>query len=99
MKCPTCGRDKRSNPQNARLHKLFTEIAANLPAKDGLYHPMLWWKANMVAEWIGFDEYKKVTGETFYSLKHTSSLTTDEFNDFMMRVEEYANNRGVYLDE
>ena len=53
----------------------------------------------MVAEWIGFDEYKKVTGETFYSLKHTSSLTTDEFNDFMMRVEEYANNRGVYLDE
>ncbi len=98
-KCPVCGRDKkRSLPQNARLHALFTEIAANVKAKDGLYHHMEWWKVMCKDRWLGYVEFKRPDGETIYQLKSTSDCTVDELNEFMTKVEVFAAEKGVWVE-
>ena len=99
-RCPKCGQKKRrSIPQNARLHKLFTELAANVKAKDGLYHPHQWWKAVCKDRWLGYDEFVKPDGETVYALRSTANCTVDELNIFMAEVEKYASERGVWLQD
>lgn len=99
-RCQCCGQVKRRTlPQNARLHKLFTEIAANVKAKDGLYHPAMWWKTMCKAEWLGFDEFQRPDGETIYVLKSTANLDVEELNEFMNQVEKYAAERGVWLSD
>ncbi len=99
-RCTACGQiKKRSGEQNRRLHKLFTELAANVQAKDGLYHPAAWWKVMCKDRWLGYDEYAKPDGTTIYKLRETSGLDVAELNEFMREVELFANQRGVYLDE
>lgn len=99
-RCPTCGQiKKRSLEQNKRLHALFSEIAANVKAKDGLLHPAAWWKAMSVDRWLGYDEFVKSDGTIVYVLKRTSELDVKELNDFMNEVERFANNMGIYLQE
>ena len=99
--CPTCGqRKKRSIPQNARLHKLFTEISSNLTAKDGLYHSHQWWKVMMKDHFLGYEpEYRRPDGKVIEVLRSTADLSVDELNEFMTQVEMYANERGVYLED
>lgn len=98
-RCPTCGQIKRrSSEQNRRLHKLFTEMAAQLKAKDGLQHHYLWWKAMCKDRWLGYDEFK-LDGKIVYQLRSTSELDVTELNEFMAQVEQYANSRGVYLED
>lgn len=99
-KCKCCGQEpRRSLPQNNRLHLLFTEIAANVMAKDGLYHPALWWKVMCKHQWLGYDEFKLPNGETVYSMRSTADLHVDELNKFMERVERFAAEKNVWLQD
>lgn len=99
-RCPHCNQVKRRTlPQNKRLHALFTEIAAHVKAKDGLYHPAMWWKVMTKAEWLGFDEYQRPDGETVYVLKSTANLDVEELTEFMNQVEKFAAEKGVWLEE
>lgn len=99
-RCPTCGqRKKRSNPQNARLHSLFTLLQDNVKAADGQFHHLQWWKAMCKAQWLGFDEYRRPDGEAIQVLRSTSECDVAELNEFMSKVEAYCAQRGVWLDE
>lgn len=99
-KCKECGQEpKRSLPQNNRLHLLFTEIAANVMAKDGLYHPALWWKVCAKNEWLGYNEYRLPNGKVIYDLKSTADCTIAELNEFMAKVERFAATKGVWLQD
>ena len=98
-RCPTCGqRKKRSLPQNARLHKIFTEIAANLTASDGLYHSAQWWKVMSKDRWLGYEDYRNAKGDSVMVLRSTADCDVEELNNFMAKVEEYAIGRGIWLD-
>ena len=99
-RCPTCNRSlKRTLPQNDRLHKLFTEIAANCKAADGEYHPAAWWKIMAKDRWLGYNEYRRPDGKLITELKSTADCTVEELTDFMNEVERDAARRGVYLDD
>ena len=99
-RCPTCGQSqKRSLPQNARLHKLFTMMSEQLKGKDGLYHPTMYWKVLSKDKWLGYDEVQHPDGRIIYALKSTANLTVDELNSFMNEVERYCALRGIYLQE
>lgn len=98
-RCTTCGqRKKRSLPQNARLHKIFTEIAANLTASDGLHHSSQWWKVMCKDRWLGYDEFTTANGSKVTVLKSTADCDVEELNKFMAKVEEYAIGRGIWLE-
>ena len=99
-RCPTCGNvPKRSLPQNARLHKLFTMMSEQLKGKDGLYHPTMYWKVLSKDKWLGYDEVQHPDGRIIYALKSTANLTVDELNSFMNEVERYCALRGIYLQD
>jgi hypothetical protein len=98
-RCPTCGQSqKRSLPQNARLHKLFMLMAENFKGKDGLYHPHQWWKVMCKDRWLGYNEYEGANG-IIYALKSTAELSVEELNTFMNEVEKFCAERGVYLQD
>jgi len=99
-RCPTCGaRKKRTLPQNARLHALFTQLAANVTGKDGLYHPAQWWKVMCKDRWLGYDEYRRPDGSVITVMRSTADCDVEELTNFMNEVERYAAGRGVYLDD
>lgn len=98
--CPSCGQSqRRSLPQNARLHKLFTMMSEQLKGKDGLYHATMYWKVLSKDQWLGYDEVQHPDGRTIYALKSTANLSVEELNNFMNEVERYCALRGVYLQD
>jgi hypothetical protein len=99
QKCPTCGQiARRSNPQNNRLHLLFQAISEKVVGADGLLHHAMWWKIVMKDRWLGYNEVV-TNGKTVYSLRGTADLTVEELNNFMDRVEQYAAEHGIYLQD
>jgi len=78
---------------------LFAEIAEKVKAKDGKYYPLQWWKCMLVDRYLGYDEYLRPDGTTLYVMKHTSSLSVEDLNAFMDRVEKFAAERNVWLQD
>ena len=98
--CPACGqRKRRSLPQNARLHTIFTRIAESVKAKDGEYHSAMWWKVMLKSHFLGFVEFRKPDGAVIQVLISTADLDVEALNKFMTQVEVFAAQRGVYLDD
>ena len=98
--CQLCGQSqRRSLPQNSRLHKLFQLMAEGLKGKDDLYHPNQWWKTMCKHYFLGYNEYAAPDGQTIYALKSTADLSVEELNNFMNEVERYCAMRGVYLQD
>ena len=98
--CQLCGQSqRRSLPQNSRLHKLFQLMAESLKGKDGLHHPHQWWKVMAKDQWLGYNEFTAPDGRTIYALKSTADLSVEELNNFMNEVERYCALRGVYLQD
>jgi hypothetical protein len=99
-KCKVCGQEpKRSLPQNNRLHLLFTEIAANVMASDNLYHPAMWWKVMFKDRWLGYNEYRTSSGKVITELKSTADCNVAELNEFMERVERWAAEHDIWLQD
>ena len=97
--CPTCGNvPRRSLPQNNRLHLLFQAISEKVKGADGLLHHAMWWKIVIKDRWLGYNEVVS-NGKTIYSLRGTADLTVEELNNFMDRVERYAAEHEVYLQD
>jgi hypothetical protein len=100
MKCKECGQEpKRSLPQNNRLHLLFAEIADNVKAADGEYHNHHWWKVMFKDRWLGYNEYRTSSGKLITELKSTADCKVDELNDFMARVERFAAQNNIWLQD
>ena len=100
LKCPTCNQvPRRSLPQNNRLHLLFDAISRKVVADDKLLHHALWWKTVMKDRWLGYNEIVASNGKVIYSLRGTADLTIEELNNFMERVERYAAEHGIYLQD
>ena len=45
------------------------------------------------------DDVTLPDGKVIHRAKSSSDLTTDEFNEFMGKVEEFAMERDIYLDQ
>lgn len=99
-RCPTCGSvPKRSLPQNNRLHLLFQAISEKVLAADKLLHHPQWWKVVMKDRWLGYNETPRSDGTIIYSLRGTADLSVEELNAFMEKVEHFAAERGIYLQD
>ncbi len=53
----------------------------------------------MKAQWLGFNEYKKSNGDIIYELKSTADCNVAELNDFMARVERWAAEHDIWLQD
>jgi hypothetical protein len=97
--CPTCHRRlRRSNPQNARLWLLYHVLSEKLPMRGETYSADSWhcWAKS---KFLGCTETKLPNGKIIILPNSTADLDVAEFNDYMTRLEAWANEHGVWLDE
>lgn len=98
-RCPTCHRlHKRSHPQNARYWLLLHAIADKVRPL-GVEHSAEIWHEYFKSRYIGCDDVTLPNGRVLTRTKSTTDLDVAEFNDYMARVEEWARDRDVWLDE
>lgn len=99
MRCPTCGRQhKRSNEANRRYWALINAIAGNVKPDGNLYSSETW-HTYFKQKLIGAEELKLPNGKTHLVIKSSADLDKSEFNDYMTKIEAWAAERNVYLDE
>jgi hypothetical protein len=98
-RCPACGRrHRRSNPANSRYWLLLHAIADKVKPGGISYSPETW-HTYCKSRWIGCDDTLMPNGKTLSIPKSSANLDVTEFNDYMAKVEAWAMERGVWLDE
>lgn len=99
-RCPTCHRKRtRSNPANARYWLLLHLISEKVkPSKDKGYSAEIWheWAKS---RFLGMDDVELPNGKTLHKVRSTAGLDGAEFADYVMKLEAWAAERGVYLED
>ncbi len=49
--------------------------------------------------WLGYNEYRKSDGTVITELKSTADCNVAELNDFMARVERWAAEHDIWLQD
>lgn len=98
-RCPKCHRlMKRSNPANARYWLLLHLIADKIKPEGKTYTPEQY-HIYFKSRFIGVDEVTLPNKRTIQIPKSSADLDTQEFAEYMAKVEEWAQEREVYMDE
>lgn len=82
-------KSKRSLEQNARLHALLTDVAANAWVQ-GRQYDLETWKEFFRQRFIGTEEITMPDNKRVERGLSTTTLNVHEFSDFMTKIEEYA---------
>lgn len=82
-------KSKRSLEQNARLHALLMEIAANSWV-DGRQYDAETWKEHFRRLYIGTEEILLPNGQRVERGISTTTLDVAAFSEFMDKITEYA---------
>lgn len=99
LRCPTCNRrHKRSNPQNARYWLLLHAIAEKLKPQDAIYSAETW-HTYFKSRFLGCEEIALPNGKVLQIPNSTADLEIPEFADYMTKVEVWANEHGVWLED
>ncbi len=97
-RCPTCGAiKKRSIPQNKRLHDIIGQIAEYPGVAKKCFSTKVL-KTYFKDLYLGYEEVPLPNGKRVEVLRSTANLPTDEFNEFMQKVELWAAERGIPLN-
>ncbi len=115
QKCPTCGRrPKRSTQANRHYWLLVHVIADKARPKDengvARAYSADAWHINFRQTFLGATDYilpialdpgkPALLQKTTITIPHsTADLSVDEFSDYVGRVEAWAAEQGIYLDE
>lgn len=98
-RCPTCHRKKpRSNPANARYWLLLHLIAEQIKP-EGVTHSAEVWHQYFKARYLGMQEFKLPNKKVVQFPMSTTELDTQEFNEYMAKVEGWGIEHEVYMDE
>lgn len=98
-RCPVCKRlKKRSNPSNARYWLLLHLIADGVKPLGQQYSPESF-HTLFKLRFLGADEIKMPNGKTINVPKSSAELDTEEFSDYMMKVELWAQDHNIFMEE
>lgn len=98
-RCPTCGAaPKRSREQNARYWALLERLAYWYRPEGVAYSPEAWhiW---MKRRYLGRADVTLPDGKVWPRVASTTGLPVDEFGDYMTKVEAFAAENGVTMEE
>lgn len=98
-RCPTCHRRRtRTTNANARYWLLLHAIADGI-RPGGQSYSADQWHVYCKSRWLGCYDVALPNGKTLTLPRSTAGLSVDEFNDYMGRVEAWAGERDVWLEE
>jgi hypothetical protein len=96
-RCPTCGRrHRRSNQANARLWLLYHAIADHVKPKKRSFSAGSW-HLYLKTRFLGCDDVPLPNGEVLLIPRSTAELDTNEFAEYMTKVEAWAAEHDVWL--
>lgn len=98
-RCPKCGRTKKRSSEANRRYWMLVYMIADKLKPEGKQHSAEVWHTYFKQRFIGVDEFEMPNHKTMLIPKSSTDLDTAEFNDFMMKVEVWAGEHGVWLDE
>jgi hypothetical protein len=99
QRCPTCRRlMRRSSQANARYWLLLHLIAESI-RPGGVSYSAEVWHAYMKSRFLGCDDVRLPNGRVLTIPKSSADLDTDLFGDYMTKVEAWASERNVFLDD
>lgn len=98
-RCPVCHRRRtRTTQANARYWLLLHAIAEQVRPGGAAYSADQW-HMYCKSRWLGCDDVALPNGKTLTIPRSTAGLDVGEFNDYMGRVEAWAGERDVWLEE
>lgn len=98
-RCPTCFRKhRRSNPQNARYWLLLTMISEKLPVQ-GVTYSAEQFHIYFKSRFLGCDDVTLPNGKVIPMPKSSADLDINQFAEFMDKVEAWAAEHGVFLED
>ncbi len=98
-KCLTCGITlRRSTEANRRYWALLAEIADKVKVQGKLFGRQIWHEY-FKEKLLGANEVTLPNGQTRIYSESSAELDTGEFNDYMTKIEVWAGEHGVWLDE
>lgn len=98
-RCPTCKRKyKRSRQANARYWTLLHQLAERLPVR-GQHYSAENWHRYFKSKFLGCVEHRMPNGKTVIEINSSADLDVDEFNSFTTKVEAFAAERDIYLED
>ena len=80
----------RSNEQNSRLWKLYTELGAYIGHSPDEVHELMGYKF--------LRELKTVNGEAVEAIKSTTKLNTKAMTEYQEQIERWASEIGFYFE-
>lgn len=97
-RCPTCGRaHTRSSEQNRMYWSLLNEMADKLKPSGKDYSADTW-HIYCKQRFLGQDDVRLPNGKIITRPRSTTSLDKAEMSDYLMRVEQFAAQLGVFND-
>ena len=73
-------------------------IAEKMKPNGQTYSPDCW-HTYLKGKFLGMQEFELPSGQTMIRANSSAKLDTSEFGDYMMQVEAWAAENGVWLDE
>lgn len=87
---------KRSNEQNRRYWAVLNDIA-DVPVQ-GRRYPAETWHEYFKGRFIGYEEVALPNGKTLQRPLSTTTLTVEEFANYMTQIEVWAAQHGILLE-
>lgn len=98
-RCPACHRlKKRSNPANSRYWLLLHMIAEKVKPQGKIYSAEAFHEY-FKQRYLGADDLDLPNGKTINIPHSTADLDTQEFNEYMAKVEQWGIEHEVYMEE
>ena len=98
-RCPACHRRiRRSNEANRRYWLCLHTLAERVKPGDVQYSAETW-HCYFKLKLLGGDDVKLPNGKVIVVPKSSADLDKGEFHEYAEKVENFMNERGVYLDE
>jgi hypothetical protein len=98
-RCPSCKRlFKRSHAANSRYWAILHLIAERVKPEGQTFSAETWhtWAKS---KFLGCDEVKLPSGRTLIIPRSSADLDVAEFSDLMTKLEVWANDQGVYMED
>lgn len=98
-RCPTCKRRMvRSNEANRRYWALLHALSEKIRPAHNVYSADSW-HLYCKSRFLGCDDHALPGGKSMTIPRSTAGLDVAEFSDYLSRVEAWANEHGVFLED
>ena len=99
MKCPKCGREpKRSSESNRRYWALLALIADKVKVQGKLFSRTVWHEY-FKEKLLGANEVTLPNGQKRVYSESSADLDKAEFSEYMDKIEVWAAEHDVWLEE